>query len=144
MALSHVYSPMRMSGHSPAGERQRAGHIPGLSFLLVSCTMACDRVGCFEDLYIVRKVVAEMVLGMMASPMGMVAVALAGSQPELYRRVMVTVLAVPIVLGRKGGIPVVIALAVVGSQLVFDRKGMVPLAPIEGFHTRAVVEAADS
>ena len=105
--------------------------------------MACDRVGCFEDLYMVRKVVAEMVLGM-ASPMGMVAVALAGSQPGLYRRVMVTVLAVPIVLGRKGGIPVVIALVVVGSQLVFDRRGMVPVAPIEGFHTMAVVEAADS
>ena len=54
------------------------------------------------------------------------------------------ILAVPIGLDRKVGTLAVIALAVVGSQLVFDRKGMVPLAPIEGFHTMAVVEAADS
>ena len=79
MVLNHEYSPMRMSGRSPAGERQRAGHIPGLSFLLVSCTMACDRVGCFEDLYMVRKVVAEMVLGMALSR-GMVVVALVCTQ----------------------------------------------------------------
>ena len=105
--------------------------------------MACDRVGCFEDLYMVRKVVAEMVLGM-ASPMGMVAVALAGTQPGLYRKGMVTVLAVPIVLDRKGGIPVVIALAVVGSQLVFDRKGMVAVVPVGTVHMVVVVEAADS
>jgi len=77
--------------------------------------MACDRAGCFEDLYLVRKVVAEMVLGM-ASPMGMVAVALAGTQPGLYHRVMVAILVVPIGLDRKGGTPAVIALAVVGSQ----------------------------
>ena len=79
MALNHARFPVLMSGRSPAGERQRAGHIPGLSFLLVSCTMACDRVGCFEDLYMVRKVVAEMVLGMALS-VGMVAVALVCTQ----------------------------------------------------------------
>jgi len=106
--------------------------------------MACDRVGCFEDLYMVRKVVAEMVLGMMASSMGMVVVALEGCQPELYRRVMVAILVVPIGLDRKGDIPAVIALAVVGSQLVLDRKGMATVVHLGSFHMVAVVEAADS
>ena len=91
-----------------------------------------------------RKVVIEMVLGVMASSMGMVVVALEGCQPELYRRVMVAILVVPIGLDRKVGTPAVIALAVVGSQLVLDRKGMATVVHLGSVHMVAVVEAADS
>ncbi len=57
---------------------------------------------------------------------------------------MVAILAVPIGPDRKVGTPAVIALAVVGSQLVLDRKGMVPVVPLGSVHMVAVVEAADS
>ena len=63
----------------------------------------------------VRKVVADMVLGMVSS-LGMVVVALAGTHQVLCHKGIMGVLAVPIVLDQKGGIPAVIALAVVGSQ----------------------------
>lgn len=70
--------------------------------------------------------------------------ALAGTQPVLYCKGMVAVLAVPIGLDRKGDIPAVIVLAVVGCPLVLDQRGMVLVVPIEGFHTVAEVEVADS
>ena len=57
---------------------------------------------------------------------------------------MVAILAVPIGLDRQVGTPAVIALAVVSSQLVLDRKGMVPVVPLGSVHMVAVVEAADS
>src|SRR5215472_16164402 len=111
MTVNYACFPMLMSGHSRAGERQQAGHIPGLRQLLVlvSCTMAGDHVGCFEDLRM-RKVIAEGVR-VMASSVEMVVVALAGTRQVHRRKGLMEVLAVPIGLDRKGSIPVVIALA---------------------------------
>ncbi len=125
MALNHACFPVLLSGRSPAGERQRAGHIPGQSLLLVlvSCTMTGAHVGLVEDLCRRRKVVAEVVPGMMASSMGMVVVALESSQQELYRRVMVATRVVLIGL---------------------DRKGTVTVVLLGSVHMAAAVEAADS
>ena len=139
---------MLLSGRSPAGERRRADHIAGLSFLLVLvfCTTAGDHVGCFEDLGLVRRMVAEMVLGM-APSVEMAVVAVAGSQLALGRKALAAVLVVPIGLDWRDVVPAVAAVAVVSSQLVLYHWEMVPAVPIEDVHmvpAVAAMEAADS
>ena len=93
----------------------------------------------------VRRMVAEMLLGM--APSMETAVAVAGSQLALDHRLMVGVLAVPIGLDLRDVVPEVAAVAVVSSQLVHYHREMVPADPIEDVHmvpAVAAVEAADS